>query len=175
MNDTNNNATEDQIEELLDTVKFKYFNFEMDALRGRHQDNWNAIRIHPDGTIVEVEEASPCYGEDEYFQRVPHSLTFHVSTGRNFTPDPHTGWSWEESETGKYVGDSRTANADWATVDLLDTGELKLLLAKGWKRFDLDLTYWVAEPITEDDLDAETLKSVREWAEAGNYRPEASE
>jgi|SRR5580693_1068291 hypothetical protein len=44
-------------------------------LKSLGQAGWWAVRVNPDGDIYDVIEASPCYGEDEYYHRTPHTVT----------------------------------------------------------------------------------------------------
>jgi len=44
---------------------------------------WYAVRVSTDGRIYESHEPSPCYGEDEYFQRTPHTATVYTTRGED--------------------------------------------------------------------------------------------
>lgn len=99
------------VETLFDKVEEALVDFAMRELRGDFSVNWHALRIRPDGETYISQEASPCYSESEYFNRVPHTLTLCTRRGNGWTPsvEENPGFLVNDDGTldlGEYVGDS---------------------------------------------------------------------
>ena len=61
--------------------------------------HWTAIRIHPDGTLSVSEEPSACYSQDEYYHRMPHTVTVAAQVGNG---QHCVNWNNEENEEFQY-------------------------------------------------------------------------
>ena len=84
-------------------------------------NGWFAVRVNTDGEIYRSLEANPCYSEDEYFRRKPH--TVYDVRGRYFDGDI-------ESERD-------AADDDWFELNL-PTAELAGELQKAGLELDED-------------------------------------
>lgn len=166
--------TNEQIEALFKRTENALICWGLDSYKGAHARHWHALRISSQGEIYTSQEVSPCYSEEEYFGRVPHSLTLHQMSGDNWLPNPDTGWLWNESEAGIWVGDfeSPTHWADWGH---LSDEERAARLARGWKRFDLDFENWMNDVPEADDVAFGWREKLQAWIDAGNFCPEGDE
>lgn len=50
-------------------------------------DGWWAVRVNTDGEVYRSVEASPCYSEDEYYDRRPHTVTVYATRGASCDVD----------------------------------------------------------------------------------------
>lgn len=140
---------EEQIESAIESA-------ELQRAQGKLSNgNWHYLRAYHDSLtgwgIIQGEEASPCYPEDEYFSRPGAPVTFWTFQETDFGGPCSSGCTWDEAECDE--AEYAHLEGDYENYICLGTSFLEALFEA------MDRGLISAEDVPEDVTDEDSAKA----------------